>query len=189
MAGSDQPVIDPVSLSLSSSMYGGSSLFPNVPPNPQPHYLSRPQPALSATALLQKAAQMGATSSNSSFLRGLGLALPNPQLNISTMALASSSTPTHWNTAVKLEPNSLAAGLGLGLPSSDSSGFNELMMSSSALFGTKPATFDFLGLGVGASEASPGGFSAFLSSIGGGMNSFGGGETWDDSSDQKPPML
>ncbi|KAL8514418.1 hypothetical protein ACS0TY_013507 [Phlomoides rotata] len=175
----DQPVFDPVSLSLSSSMYGASSLFPNVAQNPQPHYVSRPQPALSATALLQKAAQMGATSSNSSFLRGLGLAQPDPQHNISTMALASSSAATHWNGGiVKLETNTL----GLGLPSSS---FNEMMMSSSTLFGSKPATLDFLGLGVGAGEASPGGFSAFLMNFGGGA----GGETWDDSSDQKPPSM
>ncbi|KAI3464984.1 hypothetical protein Pfo_021647 [Paulownia fortunei] len=200
MARSDQPAIDPMSLSLSSSLYGPSSLFPSTSQNPQPHYLSRPQPALSATALLQKAAQMGATSSNSSFLRGLGLALPSssdPKHNTSTMASTSSSTPTHWNNGVKLENNTLAFGLGLGLPSSGSSGLNELMMGSSTLFGNKPATLDLLGLGMGAGEASSGGISAFLSSIGGGLNmanaSYAGvssaGDTWDDSSDRKPSML
>ncbi|KAK6130906.1 hypothetical protein DH2020_035351 [Rehmannia glutinosa] len=108
----------------------------------------------------------------------------------------TSSTPSH----VKIENNSLASGLGLGLPSSESSGFNnDLMMSSSALFGNKPTTLDFLGLGMGggAGEASSGGFSAFLSSINVGLDmgagSFAGvgpaGETWDDPSDRKPSIL
>ncbi|KAK6115369.1 hypothetical protein DH2020_007638 [Rehmannia glutinosa] len=178
-----------------------SPLFPTASQNPQPHYLSRPQPALSATALLQKAAQMGATSSNSSFLRGLGLALPSssdPQLdNTSTMASISSSSATHWSNNVKLENNSLASELGLGLPSGGSSGLNELMMGPSMIFGHKPATLDFLGLGMGVGESSSRGFSAFLSSIGGGVDltnaSFAGvsstGGTWDDSSDQKPSVL
>ncbi|KAL0351892.1 UNVERIFIED_CONTAM: Zinc finger protein ENHYDROUS [Sesamum calycinum] len=200
MAGSGQPAIDPMSLSLSSPFYGPSPLFSATSQSPQPHYVSRPQPALSATALLQKAAQMGATSSNPSFLRGLGLALPSPsdpQENTSTMAPTSSTTTTHWSSSVKLENNSLASGLGLGLPSSGSSSLNELMMTPT-LFGNKPATLDFLGLGMGAGEASPGGFSAFLSSIGSGLNmattaSFPGvrpaGETWNDSPERKPSML
>ncbi|KAL2249713.1 UNVERIFIED_CONTAM: Zinc finger protein ENHYDROUS, partial [Sesamum indicum] len=173
MAGSHQPAVDPMSLSLSSPFHSPSPLFSATSQSPQPHYVSRPQPALSATALLQKAAQMGATSSNPSFLRGLGLALPSPsdpQENTSTMASTSSTTPTHWSSSVKLENNSLASGLGLGLPSSGSSSLNELMMTPSTLFGNKPATLDFLGLGMGAGEASPGGFSAFLSSIGGRLN-------------------
>lgn len=191
-----RPAIDPMSLSLSSSLYGGPSIFPTASQSPQPHYLSRPQPVLSATALLQKAAQMGATSSNSSFLRGLGLALPSSSSPQSTMASASTSTTTHWSSGVKLESNSLAFGLGLGLPSSGPSSFNELMMSQSTLFGSKPATLDFLGLGMEAREASSGGFSAFLSSIGSGINigdaPFGGlgsgGDVWDDQIDRKPSM-
>ncbi|XP_057793946.1 zinc finger protein GAI-ASSOCIATED FACTOR 1-like isoform X1 [Salvia miltiorrhiza] len=99
----------------------------------QLHYVPRQPAALSATALLQKAAQMGATSS---FLRGLGLALPSS------------------SSIMKLDNTSL------GLPSSSS--LNELMMSSSTLFRSKPATLDLLGLGVPAAEASSsGGFSAF----------------------------
>ncbi|KAK6115825.1 hypothetical protein DH2020_008094 [Rehmannia glutinosa] len=197
MDGADRPAIDPISLSLSSSLYGASSLFPSTSQNPQ-HYIPSPQPALSATALLQKAAQMGSTSSNPSFLRGLWLPVSSPldhQDNISTMASTTSSTSSH----VKIENNSLASGLGLGLPSSESSGFNnDLMMSSSALFGNKPTTLDFLGLGMGGGgEASSGGFSAFLSSINGGLDmgagSFAGvgpaGETWDDPSDRKPSIL
>ncbi|KAK4434511.1 Zinc finger protein ENHYDROUS [Sesamum alatum] len=203
MAGPDQQAIDPISLSLSSSLYGSSSLFSAASEvNPQQHYGSSPQPALSATALLQKAAQIGTTSSSSSFLRGLGLAMPSQSLvqdNASTMASSttSSNTPLHWNSGVKLESNSLASGLGLGLSSSRSSGFNGSIMSpSTSLYGNKPTTLDFLGLGVGGGEASSSGFSAFLSSIQGGLDmastSFAGvrraGETWDDPADRKPSV-
>ncbi|KAK4387529.1 Zinc finger protein ENHYDROUS [Sesamum angolense] len=203
MAGPDHQAIDPISLSLSSSLYGSSSLFSAASEvNPQLHYGSSPQPALSATALLQKAAQIGATSSSSSFLRGLGLAMPSSskaQDNASTMASAtsSSSTPLHWTSGVKLEINSLASGLGLGLSSSGSSGFNGSLMSpSTSLYGNKPTTLDFLGLGVGASETSSSGLSAFLSSIGGGLDvasaSLAGvrraGDTWDDPVDRKPSV-
>ncbi|PIN12206.1 hypothetical protein CDL12_15186 [Handroanthus impetiginosus] len=187
MAGPDQTAVDPVSLSLSSSLFSTSPLFSPTSQNAQPHYVSRSQPALSATALLQKAAEMGATSSNSSFLRGLGLALPS-QDNTSTMSSTSTSTGVHdWNNN-----RSLSSGLGLGLRSSGPSSYNELMMSPSTLFGNKPTTLDFLGLGMGASEASSGGFSAFLNSIGGGLNmtttSFSG-DAWDDSSERKPSLL
>ncbi|PIN06973.1 hypothetical protein CDL12_20461 [Handroanthus impetiginosus] len=190
MAGPDYPAIDPVSLSLSSSLYGASSLFATTPQNLEQHYASGPQPTLSATALLQKAAQMGATSSNSLFLRGLGLAVPSPsdpQDNASTMASTTTSTPSHWNGENNF-------GLGLGLPSSGSPRFNELMMSSSTIFANKPTTLDFLGLGMGAGGATSGGFSAFLSSIGGGIDgSFSGvgsaGDAWDDPPDRKPSLL
>ncbi|KAL0391982.1 UNVERIFIED_CONTAM: Zinc finger protein ENHYDROUS [Sesamum radiatum] len=203
MAGPDHQAIDPISLSLSSSLYGSSSLFSAASEvNPQLHYGSSPQPALSATALLQKAAQIGATSSSSSFLRGLGLAMPSPskaQDNASTMASAtsSSSTPLHWTSGVKLEINSLASGLGLGLSSSGSSGFNGSLISpSTSLYGNKPTTLDFLGLGVGASETSSSGLSAFLSSIGGGLDMASAplagvrraGDTWDDPVDRKPSV-
>ncbi|KAL2455241.1 protein indeterminate-domain 1-like [Forsythia ovata] len=73
MAGSECSTMDPMSLSLSSSLYLSSSpasLFPTTSQDPNRHYASSPQPALSATALLQKAAQIGATSANSSFLHG-----------------------------------------------------------------------------------------------------------------------
>ncbi|PIM98201.1 hypothetical protein CDL12_29322 [Handroanthus impetiginosus] len=187
MAGPDQTTVDPVSLSLSSSLFSTSPLFSPTSQNPQPHYVSRSQPALSATALLQKAAEMGATSSNSSFLRGLGLALSS-QDNTSTMSSTSTSTGVHdWNNN-----RSLSSGLGLGLRSSGPSSYNELMMSPSTLFGNKPTTLDFLGLGMGAGETSSGGFSAFLNSIGGGLNmtttSFSG-DAWDDSADRKPSLL
>nr|XP_016482651.1 PREDICTED: protein indeterminate-domain 1-like isoform X3 [Nicotiana tabacum] len=183
--------IEPMSLSLSSSFYlsanNGSTLFQDHTGHVQ-HYGSTTQPALSATALLQKAAQMGATSSNNSFLRGLGLAM--------------SSTSTSDNISrVKLENNVELPGLGIPLPSNGPSGqWTDLMMGpshESMMFGNKPPTLDFLGLGNDANVTSSNGFSALLSSMDGGFgvatSSYGGvatrGQPWDDHSDRKPSML
>ncbi|KAK2988740.1 hypothetical protein RJ640_021005 [Escallonia rubra] len=193
--GSDRAVAEPMSLSLSSSLYlsnNSSSLFPPSDQDHHRHYAQAPQPALSATALLQKAAQMGATGSNSSFLRGLGLAMPSSsdhQDNNSTC------TASQWNSDGKQENNVVASGLGLGLPGSD------LMMGSSSLFGNKPTTLDLLGLGLGSGGGSSGGFEAFFTSIGGSLDvaaaaaaaSYGGvssgGGDWDGPSDRKPALL
>ncbi|XP_062216514.1 zinc finger protein GAI-ASSOCIATED FACTOR 1-like [Phragmites australis] len=154
------------------------------PPTPSP------SPHMSATALLQKAAQMGATSSSSSFLRGLGL-------DVSTSSPgASSSGQQHHQEAMqmsvpetslqqwppRLEPEAapmLSAGLGLGLPYDSTGapvGFPELMMGQSSLFSAKPATLDFLGLGmspIGASASR--GLSAFIRPIGGAVGMAGSG--------------
>ncbi|GLT58056.1 hypothetical protein SLA2020_309810 [Shorea laevis] len=163
------------SLSLSSPLYlssNGYSLFPTRD-NDHCQY-AHPQPAMSATALLQKAAQMGATSSNPSLLRGLGLAV-------------SSASSAGLDANVKLESNSMADSLGLGLPSFESSCFTD-SMGSSALFGNKQRTLDLLGLGIGAGDASTSGLSALLTSFGrGGLaaTSYGvaggssAGETWE----------
>uniref|UniRef100_A0A0A8YEJ8 Uncharacterized protein n=1 Tax=Arundo donax TaxID=35708 RepID=A0A0A8YEJ8_ARUDO len=156
------------------------------PPPPSPS----PSPHMSATALLQKAAQMGATSSSSSFLRGLGLDVSNSSPG------ASSSSQQHHQVSMqvsapaaslqqwlpRLEPEAapmLSAGLGLGLPY-DSTGapvdFPELMMGQSSLFSAKPATLDFLGLGMSPTGASASrGLSAFIPPIGGGMAGTGTG--------------
>ncbi|KAM3260432.1 hypothetical protein ACQJBY_019107 [Aegilops geniculata] len=122
---------------------------------------------MSATALLQKAAQMGATSSSSSFLRGLGL-------DISSSSPASTSSRQHqqqlhqhqepmqmefpegslqqWPPRLEPEPAPMmSAGLGLGLPYNSTGGpmgLPELMMGQSSLFSAKSATLDFLGLGM-----------------------------------------
>ncbi|KAF8055679.1 hypothetical protein N665_1289s0003 [Sinapis alba] len=104
--------VEPISLGLSTNH--GSSRFPT-------------QPAMSATALLQKAAQMGATSSGGSLLRGLGIV---------------SSTSPSMDSMV---PHGLASGLPCG--GEISSGLKELMMGNSSLFGPKQTTLDFLGLG------------------------------------------
>ncbi|KDP38479.1 hypothetical protein JCGZ_04404 [Jatropha curcas] len=140
-------VIEPPSLSLSSSLYlsNNASLFPE---QDHRHYTPSPQPAMSATALLQKAAQMGATTSNASFLRGFGLP-------VSSSSPGQDSNGNQWD--MKPDTHTVAAGLGLGLPSGD------VMMASSQLFVNKPTTLDLLGLGIGAG-------SAFINSYGGSFN-------------------
>lgn len=149
---------------------------PPPPPSPSPH--------MSATALLQKAAQMGATSSSSSFLRGLGLdvsSTSSPGPSSSVQLQHHPETPLQqWSP--RLEPDAapmLSAGLGLGLPY-DSSGapvcLPELMMGQSPLFSAKPATLDFLGLGMSPTGASASrGLSAFIQPIGGAVGSGGSG--------------
>ncbi|XVE56015.1 hypothetical protein DITRI_Ditri03aG0203200 [Diplodiscus trichospermus] len=154
--------LERTSLSLSSPFYlsnNSSSLF-SGPEHDHCHYAPSPQPpAMSATALLQKAAQMGAAASNTSLLRGLGL------------SVSSSSSSAGIDPNVKSESNSMStAGLGLGLPSNGSSGLTP-MIGSSTLFGNKPTTLDLLGLGMGdAAGASTTGLSALLTSFGGGFN-------------------
>lgn len=145
---------------------------------------------------------MGAASSKSSLLHGLWLSGPSPaepqdSNNASTLDSMTTSTPSHAansNTCVKLESNSLASGLGLGLPSGGVSGFSDLMMSPF----DKPTTLDFLGLGMAAHEASSDGFSAFLSSFSGRLDMAAvapfspvrsGGDGWDEQAERKPSML
>ncbi|KAJ4833944.1 hypothetical protein Tsubulata_016652 [Turnera subulata] len=171
------------SLSLSPSLYltnnNPSSIFPE-----QDHrqYAPSPQPAMSATALLQKAAQMGATSSDPSFLRNLGLSVT------SSSSAGRESNGNQWPMKQERNPMS-AAGLGLGLPPS-----GDVMMGSSSLFGNKPTTLDLLGLGMGGSSALlnsygvGGGFNMGAAAVYGGS---GGGrssseEKWDGASERKP---
>lgn len=193
----------PMSLSLSSSLYlsnnNPSSLFPTTSQSHHRQYTSTQQPAaLSATALLQKAAQMGATGSSSSFLRGLGLELQSSVDNQDT------ATARQWNNShvvVKPESNSsVAAGLGLGLHTDGAaSGLTNLMVGPPSFYGNKPTTLDLLGLGIGAGGASTAGFSALFTSLGGGLDvaaaaSFGrvnssAEESWKGSSESKPSSL
>ncbi|KAG2542746.1 zinc finger protein ENHYDROUS-like [Panicum virgatum] len=155
---------------------------PPPPPSPSPH--------MSATALLQKAAQMGATSSTSSFLRGLGLDASSPSPGASSSgqqhhhdAMQVSLPETslqQWPPRLEQEPAPmLSAGLGLSLPY-DSTGapvcLPELMMGQSSLFGGKPATLDFLGLGMSPTGASAGrGLPTFMLPIGGAVGMAGTG--------------
>ncbi|XP_059455493.1 zinc finger protein GAI-ASSOCIATED FACTOR 1-like [Corylus avellana] len=149
--------IEPPSLSLSTSLYlsnNGPSLFP-TPNHDHLHYAPSPQPVMSATALLQKAAQMGSTASNASLLRGLGLAAPSA----SSSSPGQDSTAMQWNGHGRAAESTLVTdGLGLGLPSGGSSG----------LMG-QPMTRDLLGLSIGSGGgASTRGLSALLNSFGGG---------------------
>ncbi|KAG8497552.1 hypothetical protein CXB51_008793 [Gossypium anomalum] len=163
--------IEPISLCLSTSH--GSSIFGTAGQEHRQHAPSL-QPAMSATALLQKAAQMGAAASNASLLRGLGIVSSSaPQENL------------QWGQA-QVDPDnaSIAAGVGLGLPCDGSSGLKELMMGT-PVFGPKQTTLDFLGLGVAAGGNPNAGLSAIITPIGGGFDaataaaSFRGGDYTD----------
>ncbi|WOG99032.1 hypothetical protein DCAR_0418378 [Daucus carota subsp. sativus] len=198
MPGSDRTPSEFISLSLSSSLYFSSTSSPLFPASSQCLYTASSQPALSATALLQKAAQMGSTSSSSSFLRGLGLSMSSGPADPQDDMMASPTT--QWNggsTMNKSNNHPLAADLGLGF-SSDTRGshLTSLMLGgSSSLYGNKPTTLDLLGLGIGGGGAlSSNGYSSFYSSIRGGLDAPYGdvnsaGETWDDASDRKPTFL
>ncbi|GMH24632.1 hypothetical protein Nepgr_026475 [Nepenthes gracilis] len=150
---------EPISLRLATNHR--PSLFSAAEPECR-QYAPPLQPAMSATALLQKAAQMGAAATGGSLLRGLGL-------------FPSSSTGQpenlHW-IGRKVEPvgASVPSGLGLGLPCDEGSGLKELMMGSSPMFGPKQPTLDFLGLGMAAGGSPNGGLSALITSIGGGLD-------------------
>ncbi|KAE8683632.1 Protein indeterminate-domain 12 [Hibiscus syriacus] len=102
-------------------------------------------PVISATALLQKAAQMGAAGPYPSLFRGLGFAVSSP---------SAPSVENHLN--IKSENNSTpTASIGLGIP----------------LIGpSPPTTLDFLGLGMGDGGTSSTGLSALLSSFAGGSD-------------------
>ncbi|XP_027355987.1 zinc finger protein ENHYDROUS-like isoform X2 [Abrus precatorius] len=146
---------EPTSLSLSTPLYLSN--------NDPPLFTASPQPALSATALLQKAAQMGA--SNASLLRGLGLAA-----SFSVGKDDSVGTPTiQWNGQVKQENHPVVDNLGLGLPCG-----NGGVMGPSSSFVGPPMTRDLLGLSIG-DGASRGGLSALLTSFGGNFDSSGEG--------------
>ncbi|XP_068654085.1 zinc finger protein GAI-ASSOCIATED FACTOR 1-like [Aristolochia californica] len=159
---------EPTSLCLSSN---ASHLFSPAPQERRP-FAVPPLAHMSATALLQKAAQMGATASNGSLLRGFGL-------SPSSAAAASSTQRENLNSLWQSHDMVGPAGLDLGLEY-DNVGLPELMAGQSSLFGPKPTTLDFLGLGVGGGVGQPGGLSALMTSIGGGLDvssSFAGGNS------------
>ncbi|PKA53623.1 Zinc finger protein NUTCRACKER [Apostasia shenzhenica] len=171
------------SLCLSSN--SAASLLP-LPPDRRQYAPAPPSAQLSATALLQKAAQMGATASGSSFLRGFGL---------STSSSSPGAGDLPWRQD---EPALLSAGLGLGLPYDTGAGaaaahggggvLPDIMMGSSPLFGSKPATLDFLGLGMGpAGSATAGSFSALITSIGGGVDAYPGAPAGTYGGQHSPP--
>jgi len=165
---------EPISLCLATNH--GSSIF-GPAGQERRQYAPPPQPAMSATALLQKAAEIGAAASGGgSLLRGLGL-VP------STSSSSGSVENLQWG-GEKLEPDagSVPSGLALGLPCDEGSGLKELMIGSSSMFSPKLPTLDFLGLGMTAGGTPNGGFSALMKSVGGGLDvgaaatKFGAGE-------------
>ncbi|XP_031494802.1 zinc finger protein GAI-ASSOCIATED FACTOR 1-like [Nymphaea colorata] len=172
----------PVGPSTPASM---AALFPPVAQSQNHHQFAPQPPHMSATALLQKAAQMGATSSSCSLFRGFSLASPSS---------SSSSALQQDQWVDSLQQPRTTAGLGLGLmsvPSLSYAGHNEDMgmpeLMATSIFGSpvtipKPTTLDFLGLGMGG--AAPSGLSALITSMNGGNSggldmaaatSFGGG--------------
>ncbi|KAK6796679.1 hypothetical protein RDI58_004380 [Solanum bulbocastanum] len=150
--------MEPISLCL--AMNHGSSVF-GPAGQERMQYAAAPQPSMSATALLQKAAQMGATATNSSLLRGLGI-----------LSSSSSSSGQHeWNgRQIDTDGATLAAGLGLGLPCDDGSGLKELMLGTPSVFGPKHPTLDLLGLGMAAGGGPTPGLSALITSMGGSLD-------------------
>ncbi|CAI0436185.1 unnamed protein product [Linum tenue] len=131
------------------------------------------QATMSATALLQKAAQMGATTSNQSFLRGLGLQMSAPAPAPAPFHSEDRNIGNHHQWDSKQESGS---GLQLGLSQS---------------FG--PTTLDLLGLGLDSSSALLTSYSngfdyAAAAAAASSAGSYGGGgggrsseETWDNS--------
>lgn len=172
------PSSEAISLCLSTNH--GSSIFGTGGQECRLYMPAHQPPAMSATALLQKAAQMGTASTNASLLRGLGI--------VSSSASTSSGQQDslHWGLR-QMEPEGsglVSAGLGLGLPCDSDSGLKELMLGTPSMFGPKQTTLDFLGLGMAAGGSAGGGLSALITSIGGGSGldvtaaaaSFGNGE-------------
>ncbi|XP_055805003.1 zinc finger protein GAI-ASSOCIATED FACTOR 1-like [Solanum dulcamara] len=161
---------EPISLGL--AMSHSSSIFRSAGQERR-QYAPAPQPAMSATALLQKAAQMGAAATSSSLLRGFGV----------MSSTSSSNGQQEWSgRTIDANGASLAAGLGLGLPCDAGSGLKELMLGTPSVFGPKHPTLDLLGLGMAASVGPTPGLSALITSIGNNLDmvtsagSFGSGD-------------
>jgi hypothetical protein len=145
-------ITEPTTLSLFTPLYLSNN---NNNDHPFPHYkTASPQPVLSATALLQKAAQVGSSSSNASLLRALGL--KDNSVSI------SSTTTDQWNNHghVKQENEPVADYLGLGLPCGNETGGSS----------NQPMTRDLLGLSMGLGREDDD-LSALLTSFGGNFDS------------------
>ncbi|XP_023754537.1 zinc finger protein GAI-ASSOCIATED FACTOR 1 [Lactuca sativa] len=145
---------EPISLCLSTNQ--GSSIFRTAGPELR-QYAPPPQPTMSATALLQKAAQMGASASGASLLRGYGL--DGGRLDDSDVGGGGGGGG-----------GGATIGLGLGVGYDGRSGLEELMMGTPSVYGPKHATLDFLGLGMAAGGGTTNGLSALMTSIGGSLD-------------------
>ncbi|CAK8562310.1 unnamed protein product [Lathyrus sativus] len=158
---STPPSSEAISLCLSTNQ--GSSIFGTGGQECRQYVPTHQPPAMSATALLQKAAQMGAAATNASLLRGLGI------VSSSASTSTGQQDSLHWGLGqVEQESAGLVhAGLGLGLPCDSDSGLKELMLGTPSMFGPKQTTLDFLGLGMAAGGSAGGGLSALITSIGG----------------------
>lgn len=142
------------SLTSPSMFFAGNSfsLFPTMPdlfPDHQQYAPVSHQPTMSATALLQKAAQMTATASGSSLLCGFSLSMPSSSTH---EGISASNRPSinQWSRQVKADPSLVNAGLCL-----------ELGFPSSNMYG-QPTTLDLLGLRQGTESSSSGQLSAYL---------------------------
>lgn len=100
---------------------------------------------------------MGASASNASLLRGLGM--------VPSSSSSGPNGPREW-AGPRIEPD----GLGLGLGCDGGSGLKELMLRSPSVFGPKHTTLDLLGLGMAAGDGSSGGLSTLMASINGGLD-------------------
>ncbi|KAL9265373.1 Zinc finger protein GAI-ASSOCIATED FACTOR 1-like protein [Drosera capensis] len=145
------------------------------------------QPALSATALLLKAAQMGSTASCYSLLGGeYGIAPASSHLP--SQQDVSSSMP--WNGAlgvVKVESGGSMED-GFSIPTDGVFGVSGSMVdaTSGLLFGSKPTTLDLLGLGIAPGNGSTNGLSAFFSSMDHRLDVVG---TWDRPHARKTRLI
>ncbi|KAF8377948.1 hypothetical protein HHK36_031337 [Tetracentron sinense] len=115
-------------------------------------------PAMSATALLQKAAEMGAAGAgtNASLLRGLGITVLSSWSGQEEESL-------QWKRRIDNDRETApisARQLGLEIPSDGGAG---LMIRPTSLIGSKPTTLDLLGIGAPTGE-----LSALITSISGG---------------------
>ncbi|GMH13882.1 hypothetical protein Nepgr_015723 [Nepenthes gracilis] len=177
MTSSDRPTTFASSLTMvePSPSLSLSSLYPfpsiTTPLFPSPghdsrHHAPPPQPAISATALLQKAAQMGTPASCASLFSGLDL---RRTASSSSQRDNTAEGSTQWNNYSHgvVKPESCCGSARDGLSSDDGFGVSGPLVggSSRILFGTKPTTLDLLGLGIGPSNASTSGLSALLSSM------------------------